>query len=105
MCYDDNEEVVTMLIRAGANLINSIYNRILHRCVESNAINKVRILLNHGINLYLRNHFGETALHVVVSHRRLDIMWLFLQYDDDCFLKDGNLIQQDHVASCAMDNR
>jgi len=103
--YDDNEEVVTMLIGAGANLINSIYNRILHRCVESNAINKVRILLNHGINLYLRNHFGETALHVAVSHRRLDIMRLFLQYDDDCFLKDGNLIQQGHVASCAADNR
>jgi len=53
--YDDNEEIFTMLIGAGANLINGEDSRLLHECVVSSTMNKLCILLNHGIDLYLRD--------------------------------------------------
>jgi len=112
---NDNEEILPMLIDAGADLINRENGRLLHRCVERSAMNKLCILLNHyGIDLYLRNQFGETALHVAVRTQQLNFMRVILQCDDDRRLKyDGIILQQqqqqpddnDDIYSGAADHR
>ncbi len=92
---DDNEEILPMLIKAGADLINGENSRLLHRCVERSAMNKLGILLNqYGIDLYLRNQFGQTALHVAVRTQQLDFIRVLLQCDHDRRLKDDAIILQ-----------
>jgi len=75
---------------------------------------KKSILLNHyGIDLYLRNQYGETALHVAVAYKQLDYMRKMLQCDDDSRVNDGDILfkqqqqqpDDDDVSSGATDHR
>jgi len=106
---DDNEEILHMLIDAGADLINEGRRRLLHECVERSAMNNLGILLNrYSVDLYLKNSYGQTALHEAVRRKQLDDMRIMLQCDDDRRLKDDGIIlrqqQQpdDDVSSAAV---
>jgi len=59
------DEIFQMLVEAGADLIHEYYDHILHKCVLDSTINQVRILLNHGVDIYARNERGQTALHCI----------------------------------------
>jgi len=79
LCYacshNDNIEMFNLLIKASANLICGEIGHLLHCCVVGSVMNKLCILLNcYGIDLYLRNQSGETALHTAVYKNKLDIV-------------------------------
>jgi len=88
---DDNEEMLHMLIEAGADLISQEKGCLLHCCIERPVMNNLCILLHHyRIDLYLRNQCGQTALHVAVVYKQLNAMQILLPCDDDCdFNYDG----------------
>jgi len=79
---DAMEEIFHMLIEAGADLIDRCYGSILNTCVKDSAINQVRILLNNVVDIYARNAYEETALHLAVAAENLDLIRMLMQYAD-----------------------
>jgi len=74
---DDNEEILHMLIDAGADLINEGRRHLLHECVERSAMNNLGILLNrYSVDLYLKKLYGQMALHEAVRMHN----WMLCRY-------------------------
>jgi len=102
---DDNEEILHILIDAGADLINGERGRLLHECVVRSAMNNLGILLNrYCVDLYLKNWSGQSALHVAVRTQKMDAMRIMLQCDDDRRLKDDGIILQQQQQQQPDDN-
>jgi len=86
-------DIITNIIVRGAdiNLQNKINREApLHQaCFRSNG-EAMRILLEHGADVNLKNSIGETVLHYAVASGKISLVKLVLDYGADVNLKSYN---------------
>ncbi|MDD5456110.1 MAG: ankyrin repeat domain-containing protein [Candidatus Margulisbacteria bacterium] len=77
---NEAEEMVKMIIEAGANIEDSDQNgdTILMNAIKLGYTDTVKMLLERGVNFEAQNNEGKTALMTAVIHKKPDIVKLLL---------------------------
>lgn len=74
----------------------------LHWAVENEHIEVIRILLEHGADVYAASKFDKTPINLAIEHQRFDIVDM-LNQDREAYPKSSGLQSQSNVSSQSQD--
>jgi ankyrin repeat protein len=98
--YENNIEVVKLLIEAGANLdIRTNGGRTALMLASYNNYGEiVKLLIKAGAHLNIRNNWGKTALIEASYYDHIEVVKLLLEnFADECILDDGGWSFYDYL--------
>lgn len=79
-----NNDMFSLLLKSyvDLNIKDNIGNTCYHYAVINNRIGYLKTLLNESGNIKTRNNFGQTPFYLACLYGRLEMVLLFLEYQD-----------------------
>ena len=97
----DNDDIIKMLVKAGANIEYSGYfnDTPLMNASKFDKYISAQTLINLGANINYKNKYGETALTIAINRKNLAMIKLLVENGANTKIKYKNLSLSDYAKS------